>query len=201
MNRVLAQILSYLLHPAVYPILGVLLTLRVLPFHIPAQVMLWTLSLVFMGTYIIPMAITYWLFRIGYVASLEMNSARDRRIPYLVGALCYYLVATSMKTLPLPLESYLFIIASTLVIVIHLFCLGFTKPSAHMGGIGGFTGLVFALSLQYQLNLLLIIGICLVVSGFLASARLYLDAHNTGELVFGYISGFLTVFLLVFFVA
>jgi membrane-associated phospholipid phosphatase len=200
-NRVVAQTLSYLLHPAVYPIIGVLVTLRVLPFHITAQVMLWSLSLVFIGTYILPMAITYWMFRMGYVASLEMANARDRRIPYLVGALCYYLVATTMKSLPLPVESYLFIIASTLVIVIHLFCLGFTKPSAHMGGIGGFTGLIFALSLQYQLNLLLIIGICLVVSGFLASARLYLDAHTVGELIFGYISGFLIVFVLVFFVA
>ena len=153
--------------------------------------MLWTLGLVFLGTYIIPMGITFWLFRIGYVSSLEMDKARDRRIPYLVGALCYYLVATSLKAMPLPVETYLFIIASTLVIVIHLFCLGFFKPSAHMGGIGGFTGLVFALSLQYQLNLLLIIGVCLIVTGFLASARLYLDAHNIGELIFGYLSGFI----------
>ncbi len=154
-----------------------------------------------MGTYIIPIAITYWLFRKGYVESLEMSTARDRRIPYLVGALSYYLVATSIKALPLPVESYLFIIASTLVIVIHLLCLGFTKPSAHMGGIGGFTGLVFALSLQYHLNLLLIIGICFLVSGLLASARLYLDAHTPEELIFGYISGFISVFALVYFVA
>lgn len=155
--------------------------------------MLWTIALVFIGTYIVPMAITYWLFRTGYVTTLEMNDAKDRRIPYLVGALCYYLVATTIRTLPLPIETYLFLIGSTLVIVIHLFCLIRFKPSAHMGGIGGFTGLIFILSLNYQLNLLLLIGLCLVVSGFLASARLYLKAHTIGEIIFGYFSGLLIV--------
>lgn len=156
--------------------------------------MLWTLGLVFIGTYIIPMAITYWLYRIGYVVTLEMKEARDRRAPYLIGALCYYLVATTIKNLPLPTETYLFLIGSTLVIVIHLFCLSFFKPSAHMGGIGGFTGLLFFLSVQYQLNLLPLIGFCLLLSGFLASARLYLEAHKVSEIIFGYASGFLVIY-------
>lgn len=201
MNRFFAQSLSYLLHPAVYPVLGVLITLRLLPFHITGQVLLWTLGLVFLGTYVIPMAIVFWLYRAKYVSSLEMSTARDRRIPYLVGALCYYLVASTIKNLPLPVEAYLFIISSTLVIVLHLFCLNFFKPSAHMGGIGGFTGLIFALSLQYQLNLLGIIAICLLVSGFLASARLFLKVHSVPELIFGYLSGLIIVFLIVFLVA
>ncbi len=155
--------------------------------------MLWTLALVFIGTYIIPMAITYWLFRLGLVASLEMEDARDRRIPYLIGAICYYMVASTVKNLQIPIETYLFLIGSTLVIVIHLFCLAFFKPSAHMGGIGGFTGLVFYLSIHYQLNLLPLIAICLLVSGFLASARLYLNAHTYGEIIFGYLSGLLVI--------
>lgn len=198
MNRITAQTLSYLLHPAVYPVLGTLVCLQILPFHVTGPVMLWTLSLVFLGTYIIPMAITYWLYRMGYVKSLEMSDARDRRIPYLIGALCYYMVAATIENLPLPYEAYLFLIASTLVIVIHLFCLNLFKPSAHLGGIGGFTGLLFALSLKFQLNLLLLIAFCLLVAGFLASARIYLQAHTVKELIFGYFSGLVTVFLVVY---
>ena len=201
MNRVTAQTLSYLLHPAVYPVLGVLVSLRLLPFHITAEIMLWTLSLVFIGTYILPLAITYWLYRIGYVPSLELGNAGDRRIPYLVGAVCYYLVASLIKSLALPIETYLFIIGSTLVIVIHLLCLRFFKPSAHMAGIGGFTGLIFYISVQYQLNLLPLIGFCMLLTGFLASARLYLKAHNAFELLFGYLSGFLVLFSILYLVA
>lgn len=199
MNRSLALALTYLLHPAVFPLLGTLAVMQFSPYFIPSKVLIITLSLVFTGTYILPLAISYLLYKLDVIKSLEMKDASDRRIPYLVGAICYYFIATMLNVLQLPREAYLFLLASTIIIVLHLALLRFMKPSAHMGGVAGFTALLFALSLKFQINLLPLIALCIVLCGFLASARLFLKAHTPAEIITGFISGFAVVFGLVFF--
>jgi len=193
-NRSLAQALSYLLHPAVFPLLGTLVVMQFSPYFIPSNVLIITLSLVFTGTYILPLAISYLLYKLDVIKSLEMKTAQERRIPYLVGAICYYFIATMVSVLQLPHEAYLFLLASTIVIILHLILLRFMKPSAHLSGIAGFTALLFALSLKFQINLLPLIALCIILCGFLASARLYLQAHTPMEVMVGFISGGAIVF-------
>lgn len=199
MNRPFALLLSYLLHPAVFPLLGVLIVLEFSPYFIPANVVALTLILVFTGTYVLPLAISYLLYRLDVIESLHMQKAEERRIPYLVGAFCYYMIAVLIKQLQLPNEAYFFMLASTLVILFHLILLSFMKPSAHMGGIAGFTALLLALSLKFQTNLLPLIATCILLCGFLASARLFLKAHTPSEIVIGFLSSLSLVFGLVYF--
>ena len=163
--------------------------------------MLVSLTLVFVGTYFIPIILSYLLHRLGYIENLEMRKARDRRIPYLIGALSYYFVATILNKLQLPVEAYLYLISSTLVVILHLLLLGIFKPSAHLAGLGGFTGLLLALSIKFHINLLPILAVSILLAGFLASARLYLHAHNPGEVLLGYISGIAGVFTVVYFLS
>ncbi|WP_417609616.1 hypothetical protein [Owenweeksia hongkongensis] len=197
MNRSFAQALSYLLHPAVFPLLGTLAVMQFSPYFIPSNVLIITLALVFTGTYVLPLAISYLLYKLDVIKSLEMKTAQERRIPYLVGAICYYFIATMINVLQLPREAYLFLLASTIIIVLHLMLLRFMKPSAHLGGIAGFTALLFALSLKFQINLLPLIALCIILCGFLASARLYLKAHTPAEIITGFLTGVIVVFTVI----
>ncbi|AEV33180.1 hypothetical protein Oweho_2206 [Owenweeksia hongkongensis DSM 17368] len=197
MNRSFAQALSYLLHPAVFPLLGTLAVMQFSPYFIPSNVLIITLALVFTGTYVLPLAISYLLYKLDVIKSLEMKTAQERRIPYLVGAICYYFIATMINVLQLPREAYLFLLASTIIIVLHLMLLRFMKPSAHLGGIAGFTALLFALSLKFQINLLPLIALCIILCGFLASARLYLKAHTPTEIITGFLTGVIVVFTVI----
>ncbi|WP_417590850.1 hypothetical protein [Owenweeksia hongkongensis] len=197
MNRSFAQALSYLLHPAVFPLLGTLAVMQFSPYFIPSNVLIITLALVFTGTYVLPLAISYLLYKLDVIKSLEMKTAQERRIPYLIGAVCYYFIASMINVLQLPREAYLFLLASTIIIVLHLMLLRFMKPSAHLGGIAGFTALLFALSLKFQINLLPLIALCIILCGFLASARLYLKAHTPTEIITGFLTGVIVVFTVI----
>lgn len=199
MNRTFAQVTSYLLHPAVYPLLGVLAVIWFSPYFVDVNVLILSILLMFVGTYVIPVAVSFLLYRMNLIASLEMKTAKDRRIPYLAGALCYYMVALMVERIQLPYEAYLYLLASTCIIVIHLLSLRFIKPSAHLAGIGGFTGLLMAMSIKYTINLLPLLAICFLLAGILASARLVLGAHNARELILGYFSGILIVGVMVFY--
>lgn len=199
MNNRLATILSYVLHPAIYPLLGVLAAIQFVPFSVSSNTLVLTLGLVFVGTYVLPVCISYLLFKMGIILSLEMKRAKDRRIPYLIGALCYYLVAMLVEQIQLPTEVYFYLLAATLVIVIHLLGLLFFKPSAHLAGIGGLTGLLLALSIKYSINLLPFLAMAFFLAGLLASARLQLKAHTIKEVISGYFSGVILVAVMVYF--
>lgn len=197
MNKSFATLLSYLLHPVVYPLLGLLVIVKALPFHINSSIVLLSLTFVFVGTYVIPLALSFLLYRMELIAGLDMKSARDRRLPYFIAALCFYFTSLLIQKLQLPEEAYLFLLSSALVIVIHLSMLYLFKPSAHLGGIGGFTGLLIKLSWTYEIGFLTMIAACFLLAGFLGSARLYLKAHTPAELIIGYAVGFVVVLLVV----
>lgn len=195
MNRNLARLLSYLFHPVIFPIIGVFAILKLLPYYISSPVVLLTMAFVFTGTYIIPVVFSFLFYKLGLIKSLEMVEAKDRRWPYLVGAIFYYVTAILLKTLGLPAEAHLYLSACALTILMHLLLLKFLKPSAHMAGIGGFTALLIAISLRYESALLPLISLCFLMAGFLGTARLRLLAHDYKELAIGFFSGFTLVLL------
>lgn len=197
MNRKLSIVLSYLLHPVIYPVLGIFLILKALPYYSSPELTLLSIAFVFTGTYVFPVIISFLLYKMNLISSLEMKDAKDRRWPYLIGAISFYFTASAIQKIGLAQDAYLFILGSTIVIFIHFSTLSFSKPSAHLGGIGGFTGLLLALSFKYQIGFLPYIAICLLLAGFLGSARLSLKAHNSSEIAFGYFSGLLIVGLVV----
>lgn len=194
MRRQVAQLFSYLFHPAIYPILGTFVLLRSLPMQYPSKMILLTVVMVFCGTYLIPVIASVLLFRYGLVRSLQMEEARDRRLPYIFSAVSFYFTSLLLRQVEVLHEAYLFLLASATVIIIHLLLLPYTKPSAHLGGIGGFLGLMLALSFRYGLNFWPYIAGLVLLSGIIASARLRLKAHSVAELWLGFLSGFLVVF-------
>jgi len=199
MNKRWAHFWSYFLHPAIFPILGVLVILKMLPYFYSSRVVILTIILVFLGTYILPLLISFLLLRLRFIQSLHMQEARHRRLPYLITALAFYFTAQSIQQLHIARESHLFLLGSALLIVLHVPLLFFFKPSAHLAGIGGFLGLLLALSLLYHLNLLLLIAAAIAAAGISASARLRLEAHTPMELWVGFLSGLALVGSTVYF--
>lgn len=190
MNQQLAKVISYLFHPVIYPVLGLFVILKTTPYYTGSTITLLALAFVFTGTYVIPVLFSFILYRLKAVSSLHMKEAKDRKWPYLVGAISFYFTASAVEKIGLVEDAYTYIMASALVIVLHFSMLNYSKPSAHLGAIGGFTGLLIALSIKYHIGFLPHIALCFLAAGFLASARWYLEAHTPKELIFGYLSGF-----------
>lgn len=199
MNRTLAQGISMLFHPAIYPLLGIFFVFRYLPYHYPRQVVVLSLLMVFVGTYLIPVLLSILLYRFKIISSLMMTSAKDRQWPYAFGAIAFYFSARFIHEAGLANEAYHFLLGSSAVIVLHLALLTFMKPSAHMAGIAGFIGLLIAVSAKFALNLLPFIAGLFLVAGLIAVARLSLKAHDNQELWIGFVSGLLLVFSAVYF--
>jgi membrane-associated phospholipid phosphatase len=177
----------------IYPMLGVWVILESSPSYINTQAIWFTLALVLTGTYIFPLLISFGLHKMGLIKTLEMHSRRERRLPYLVGAACYYVTALFLRQLPLPQEAFLYLMAAALIILLHVLSFSFFKPSAHLASIAGFTALLVSISAHQHLALLPYISLSVLVAGFVGSARLFLKAHTPVEVALGYLSGLLVV--------
>lgn len=194
MGKKFALTLSYLLHPAVFPLLGTLIMVELLPLYVPRNMVFVAMGVVLFGTYFLPLLLTLALYKMSIISSIHMKERHERKLPYLLTAICICLTAFVLEPTDVPIEVFVFLLASATVILLHLLMLYFFKPSAHMAGIAGFLGLVMSLGLRYQVNFMLFILLSIAFAGLLGTARLTLKAHTPAEILIGFTSGWLVVF-------
>jgi len=64
-----------------------------------------------------------------------------------------------------------------------------------MIGMGGLTAGIYAVALVYNLPIVGFVMLGLVASGMVGSARYILESHDLRQIYFGWITGFLAVYL------
>lgn len=69
------------------------------------------------------------------------------------------------------------------------------KASMHMMGISGITIFLIGLSFHYEVNVIFALSLFILSIGLVASARLYLKAHDAKELILGFLIGIVPQFL------
>lgn len=161
------------------------------------------LVLVFVGTFMVPSLLIYYLYRSGYVSSLQLTTLADRRLPYFLSALVYfitaYLFTFQMQGLSTLAPEIGIIIGSIAVSILFVGIISLSwQISAHGVGIGGVVGVIGSLMLKFGLTDLFVPLLLLVMlSGFVASARLRLNAHTPAQVGAGLALGLLVSLLTV----
>ncbi|WP_461149818.1 hypothetical protein [Spirosoma pulveris] len=204
-----AHFLSAVFHPLLMPTLLFALLL----FRVPAvlgldafsiSLRLSLLVLIFVGTFMTPSLLIYYLFRAGYVKSLKMTTLSDRRLPYFLTALVYtitaYLFTYQMQGLSSLAPEIGTLIASIAVSILLVGLISLSwQISAHCVGIAGVVGVVASFMIRFSITDLFFPMLLLVMlTGFVASARLRLNAHTPAQILAGLALG-LTVSLLTVF--
>lgn len=151
------------------------------------------LGLIFFGTFLVPTFMLFWLWRSGTIRSMSMPSREERPVPFLITTLFYgfftflFLEKTYFDRL------LVFVLLGITISVLLATCISyFYKISMHSMGIGGATGLIFALQLHYGqwFDLRATLLPLLVCSGLVMTARLYLMAHSPGQVWLGWLLSF-----------
>ncbi|MCB9174279.1 MAG: PAP2 family protein [Flavobacteriales bacterium] len=196
--KTIAKIFSYIFHPLIIPTLGMMIifnTNSYVNFAIPFELKKAVTILVGLSTFIIPSLMTLLLLNRGYIKSVEMETTKERILPYGFTIVFYFFTIYMMLKAPIPPIIFNFMIGA-LVSVILAFIINLRwKISAHMTGMGGLTGALIAISFLLSVNLIPFIALAILISGLVASSRLILNAHDPLQLVAGF---FLGIFCQVF---
>ena len=125
-----------------------------------------------------------------------METKEERRIPYLITALFFFLTFYLLRQVRLPSLIPLLLLGASLAMTITMLVNLRWKISAHMVGIGGVLGAIIGLSLRLFIDYRLLILGLILIAGIIGASRMILNAHNPGEIYAGFVVGISSQLLL-----
>lgn len=194
-----ATVISYLFHPLLFATYLVLVLGWCMPRFLifNSSALLTFASLVFVMTFVLPVANLVMFKAFGTIPSLHMRSRRERILPFIAITLIYSVVVLMFfyKVTQNVNFNKVMLIVACMVLTGTLFTF-FQKISIHSLAICGALGILIPLNKAAENSVLLWPSIAvLILAGLVMSARLYLNAHTPREVLYGAVTGFSVGFL------
>lgn len=199
MNKYLAKFLSVIAHPVFINLLCLYLLFLLFPslsHGLPTRIQLFFISFIFISTSIIPILIVLAMRVLGKINSITLETNEERKLPYLVTLALYvfnyYNFLKSPTTDPIILQ-YLLACAAIIgsVAVINFF----NKISIHMATLGALCGLLATVGFIGLMDIRIALILTVLFSGLIGSARISLKAHLPNQVYFGFVLGFILMFV------
>jgi hypothetical protein len=150
----------------------------------------WRITLlVFMMSFLLPILNIYLLYKLKRIPSFLLSNRNERGFPYLVTSLFYFGLVYLLLEVNIWNTLKLFLFGGGIAIVLTALINLRYKISAHMVGLGGLLGVLISVSWLLKIDLTRLYIAVIVISGAVASARLYLGEHRYGELLWGFVLG------------
>ena len=183
---------SYLLHPLFIPVLSTLyFFLLDENFLVPAEKYLILIQVVII-TILIPISFYFLLRSLGKINSVMAKEINERKAPlFLQMVLLYLLIRNNIVFDSVPELYYFFLCAMMSLFAALVFVFLKVKVSLHMMGMGGFLFFIIGLGIHNETNFTYTIAAWFVITGFVATSRLEMGAHNLKELGVGFLTGML----------
>lgn len=205
--KVISTIISYFFHPlfVVAMMLGILLVINPYLFGINKHAEgLLIISVVTMSI-MFPMISVALMKMLGLIDTLEMKGDKERVGPLIASGIFYLWLFVNIKNNNMVPQAFsFFVLGSTIALFIAFFISNFSRISLHTIGIGGLLmGLIlirynfaydtFILNLKglgsYSVHMDLVIIVAIIICGLVGTARLYLKAHDSSQVMGGYLVG------------
>lgn len=199
MKKFLA-LFSYVFHPMFISVYAILLYFFLTDRYHSYQELFLIMVQIIILTILIPISIFYFLMTLGKADSIMIKQISQRKIPLFVNALLLYILITqSIRVEIIPELYYFFFGALASTILTFLLIFANLKASIHMVGISALTVFIIGFSLHTQTNHIYLVASFLLITGFVATSRLSMKAHDSKELIAGFLVGVLPQISLLYF--
>ena len=193
------KFISTILHPIVLPTLGVFLYFVFVSQSFEKRLQLIVLGLVFALTYVVPVLLLLFLRNFGFIKDFQVSTIKERRFPVIFMIFLLYFLGNTIIQIPTIRNlGILFYGTSLSLTCIYVLFSVKLKSSLHLVSMGNMIGFFLIMTNINSLSMLPIIILLVLLSGILASSRLYLKAHTPVELLIGFSLGIVCQFILFF---
>jgi len=189
--KVAARILTILFHPLVMPTIGLLIILNsgtYLALLDPAakRAVLFVMAL---GTLLFPLMMIPVLYYRNLISSLQDASREERFLPYLIILILYVITFVYFVRLPLSHFIHGYVLSVSILLFLMMLLTFRFRICGHTAAVGGITGLIFALILQYETPLYGFLILSILVAGLVGTSRLILGVQRPVGVYTGYLLG------------
>ena len=187
---ILAQSLSWALHPIVLPLYLVAALFSMTSFALfPSGMRLYLCGSVLLFGTALPAFLIGLLYRTGRLKDLRIDERRQRILPLVIGTLCYLLCALLIARVGQALFLRKIVLAAGCCEAMCCLVTLRWKISLHLTGMGAAVALFAVMNIIGIRVMFRPLLIAILASGLLASARLYLGRHEPRPLLAGFCGG------------
>jgi hypothetical protein len=199
MNRTVSLTISTIFHPVFVNLIGLLVLILLSPYlsmGITPNAQLFYVLFIFISAGVIPIVVVLLMKLLGKVQSILLNVQDERNIPYLVTASIYLFDFYFLSRIHTPSILRAYVLACACIVVAVVIINHFYKISIHGASLGALAAIVVSLAGFSMVDIRYVLLSVFVVSGITLSARLFLYAHNLGQVLSGWLLGFLVMYLI-----
>ena len=189
----LAKFLSVIGHPMFMPLYAMFILFQFNPYVnqlINVEFQNFIYAVIALFTIVLPILTALVLKQFKLINSLYMKNAEERKLPFALTIIWYYLCFEILLKFQLPKSIYLMLMGAIAVITLALLITLKWKISVHMLGVGGLLGALIGLNYRFNLDWLFIIIAVVLISGLVGFARLETKSHSSNQVYVGFIIGF-----------
>ncbi|MFC7357910.1 hypothetical protein ACFQO1_09445 [Jejudonia soesokkakensis] len=194
----LLRVGAYILHPLLMPLIGVIIYYYSTPRFVELPFIQAKVLAVLILTVLIPLILFFLLKNLGVIDSIHLSKVKERIMPLIIQIVLLVLIVKIVFNVFDSPEMYYFFIgilfSTSTALVLAFFKI---KASLHQMGIAGVTMFLIALSIHFEINLLLWIALFLIGNGWVATSRLHTTSHTMPELIVGFFIGVIPQLLMV----
>lgn len=191
--RFFFTIISYLFHPLFIPVGGTIAYFLITPKYSPFDVQSGNILPIFILTVIIPIVSYLILKNLGMISSIHAPSVAERKYPLYIHILLLLMILYKVIPNNYISELYFYFVGLLGAACASLILLLFNfKVSLHLTGMGGILMYLIALSIHFEINIIIAISSFTLLLGLVATSRVYLNAHSKSELMLGLFIGLLS---------
>ncbi len=188
--RFFLKSITYLLHPLLMPLFGVLIYFMIAPRFTAAHILLSNALGLLIVTVITPIVLVFFLKNLGFISGVTLTSMEDRRIPLLLQIGLYILTTRTLINIYDFPELYYFFAGTLFATMLALISILLRfNVSLNMIGITLITTFTIALSIHFSINQIFLIAGLFVLHGLVATATLMHSNHSIKELILGTLIG------------
>ncbi|MBX7224566.1 MAG: hypothetical protein K1X55_00920 [Chitinophagales bacterium] len=195
MMKTVSNITAYLTHPLLWPGYMILLMKYFNPYAFHAVDKKMLLSFL-ANTMYYPIICLLLMRAIGLISDFKMQTQKERIIPFIAIMIFYiwsYKVIRDYQLVnpegSFPMVMSIFMLGTLISVFLAFFINNFYKLSLHMVGMGGMLLTIIFQSIYAPTNLNYILLLFVMLTGFVATTRLYLNAHTLMQVYTGFLVG------------
>lgn len=202
--RVLANVVSYLLHPMFAAVMMTYMLYLLSPvtfvqYEKNDQVVFGggidlVLIQIAISTIVFPVIVVLILKGLGMIESIQMRTRKERIIPLIASMVFYWWVSHVFKSNDAPVILQTVLRGAYWSLILVFLASIFFKVSMHTAAAGGMLGILTILLVTSPVEMSIPFFIGILVAGIIGTARMLLGAHTQFEVWIGYALGFVAQF-------
>lgn len=197
LHKYIVKSMSFIFHPVIMPVLAVHFYFKKSPRFIPEEVIFAKLVSLSILSIALPILVYFLLKTLGKTDSIYLKSTKERIYPLLIN--CFIVGFLILRVFPIDQipELYYFFLG---VLISNITCLILAlakfKASIHLIATGGVFMFFIVFAIHFSININGSLALLAIITGAVATSRLYLKAHTVKELVIGLLIGIIPQLIL-----